>query len=189
MGQNQDTEITLGTGKLLALFFALVVICAVFFSLGFSMGRGSNKGATLIAEPSGTTLASSGANKASPARSEQTPVQTPAPLPVRQAQQKEENVPAAQSEPAPATATPAPEVAKGATGPGYIVQVAAVSKQEDAEALVNALRKKQYPVFVNSAVPGDSLFHVQIGPFAELKEAEDTRSKLVGDGYNPILKR
>ena len=37
----QDTEITLGTGRMLALFFALVVICAGFFAIGFSLGRKS----------------------------------------------------------------------------------------------------------------------------------------------------
>jgi len=31
MASSQDTEITLGTAKLLGLFFGLVVICAVFF--------------------------------------------------------------------------------------------------------------------------------------------------------------
>src|SRR5947199_1206350 len=36
---SQDTEITLGTGRMLALFFALVVICAAFFAIGFSLGR------------------------------------------------------------------------------------------------------------------------------------------------------
>src|SRR3981189_3682109 len=35
----QDTEITLGTGRMLALFFALVAICAGFFAIGFSLGR------------------------------------------------------------------------------------------------------------------------------------------------------
>ena len=37
----QDTEITLGTGKMLALFFGLVALCAVFFGMGFSLGRSS----------------------------------------------------------------------------------------------------------------------------------------------------
>ncbi len=70
-----------------------------------------------------------------------------------------------------------------------MVQVAAVSKQEDAEILVNALRKKQYPVFTVANVPGDSLFHVQVGPFADPREAESMRSRLAGDGYNAIVKR
>ena len=70
---------------------------------------------------------------------------------------------------------------------GYYVQVAAVSKQEDGDALVDALKKKQYPAFSS---PGpDKLFHVQVGPFTDIRNAEETRSKLVTDGYNPILKK
>ena len=73
-------------------------------------------------------------------------------------------------------------------GPGYMVQVAAVTKQEDADALVNALRKKQYPVFVTT-VATDKLFHVQVGPFPDAKDAEAMRARLLGDGYNPIVKK
>ena len=36
-----DTEIALGTRSLLAIFFGLVLICAIFFGLGYSVGRGS----------------------------------------------------------------------------------------------------------------------------------------------------
>ena len=75
------------------------------------------------------------------------------------------------------------------SGPGYFVQVAAVSKQDDAQALVDALKKKQYPAFTANTTPSDKLFHVQVGPFADLKDAEATKAKLVSDGYNPILKR
>jgi len=71
---------------------------------------------------------------------------------------------------------------------GYFVQVAAVSKQEDAEALVEALKKKQYPAFALNSSP-DKLFHVQVGPYSDIKEAEGMRTKLVSDGYNPILKK
>ncbi len=46
-----------------------------------------------------------------------------------------------------------------------------MSKQEDAQALVDALKKKQYAAFAANA-PGDKLFHVQVGPFADIKEAE-----------------
>ena len=35
----QDTEIILGTGRMLALFFTLVLVCAFFFAIGFSLGR------------------------------------------------------------------------------------------------------------------------------------------------------
>jgi len=44
MDSSQDTEITLGTGKLLGLFFGLVIVCAVFFALGYTLGRKSDAG-------------------------------------------------------------------------------------------------------------------------------------------------
>ena len=53
-----------------------------------------------------------------------------------------------------------------------------MSKQEDAEALVDALKKKQYAAFAANT-PGDKLFHVQVGPFSDIKEAEGARGKLV----------
>jgi len=71
----------------------------------------------------------------------------------------------------------------------YYVQVAAVSKQGDAEALVSALKNKQYQAFSASNSPTDKFIHVQVGPFADIKDAEATRSKLISDGYNPILKK
>jgi len=71
----------------------------------------------------------------------------------------------------------------------YFVQVAAVSKQEDADALVDALKKKQYPALVAAPVATDKLFRVQVGPFTDIKDAEAMRTKLIGDGYSPILKK
>ncbi len=46
MASTQDTEITLGTGKLLFLFFGLVGICALFFAVGYSLGRKSEPAIT-----------------------------------------------------------------------------------------------------------------------------------------------
>ena len=71
----------------------------------------------------------------------------------------------------------------------YFVQVAAVTKQEDAQALVDALKNKQYPAFVATNSANEKLFRVQVGPFADIKDAEATRSRLINDGYNPIVKK
>jgi cell division septation protein DedD len=89
---------------------------------------------------------------------------------------------------APPDASAQNDPAAVAPGNGYYVQVAAVSKQEDADALVEALKKKQYPAFSSNS-QGDSFFHVQVGPYSDIKQAEDMRAKLVSDGYNPILKK
>jgi cell division septation protein DedD len=93
---------------------------------------------------------------------------------------------AAASSPAPPGSHPAP-----VTGPGTIVvQIAAISREDDAVALAGALRKKNYNVFVvNNPVTNDKLYHVQVGPFTSLQDAEAMRLKLTGEGYNPIVKR
>ncbi len=43
MASAEDTEITLGVGKLLGLFFLLAAICGVFFSIGYSLGKSSGR--------------------------------------------------------------------------------------------------------------------------------------------------
>jgi cell division septation protein DedD len=49
------------------------------------------------------------------------------------------------------------------------------------------LKKKQYAAFATPV--GDKLFRIQVGPYNDIKDAEAMRAKLVGDGYNPILKK
>jgi DedD protein len=199
MAEGQDTEITLGTGRLLGLFFGLVVVCAAFFGLGFSMGRNSVKNAALTLQDNPTTsAASSPFVKTSPGTPDTTPTPAAAdrtPAPTTTAAEQPAPAPLVSS-PAPATtaasaANVPPELTKTASlsgGTGYTVQIAAVSKQEDADALVDALKKKSYPVFVANAAT-DKLYHVQVGPFADMKDAEAMKSKLMSDGYNPIVKR
>jgi cell division septation protein DedD len=64
--EKEASEITLSTASLLGIFFGLVLICGVFFGLGYSMGRGSERGA--IASGSG----------GAPAINDAEPVETPA---------------------------------------------------------------------------------------------------------------
>ncbi len=195
MASSEDTEITLGTGKLLVLFFGLVGICALFFALGYSLGRKSEPAVTTAsaaaAPPTSTNSKASGASTSAPPmtfyksveQKDANPELTPAP------DAKPETAPAstatAPAQTPPATADPAATL----PSPGYFVQVAAVSKQEDAESLVDALKKKEYPAFVAAQAASDKLFRVQLGPFAEVKDAEAMRARLVGDGYSPILKK
>jgi len=196
MASSQDTEITLGTGKLLVLFFGLVAICAVFFALGYSLGRKSEPGITTASAAVNPEPASSG-KKASNGTASAPPMTF-----YKNVEQKEASpelsAPAdAKNEMTSAPASSAPPAASQASGAdpstttptsGYFVQVAAVSKQDDADALVDALKKKDYPAFVAGAA-GDKLFRVQLGPFSEIKDAEAMRAKLVGDGYSPIVKK
>jgi cell division septation protein DedD len=209
MDPSQDTEITLGTAKLLGLFFGLVIICAVFFALGYTLGRKSDSG--LAAAGTAAPLATASNN---PKPTGSPSPQPPPPMTFYKAVEQKDANP--QLAPAPADASSASPAAAGQTPTsslsapssgtqgqtanspdpmgvvptaGYFVQVAAVSKQDDAEALVDALKKKQYPAFVATNSTADKLFRVQVGPFADLKDAESMRSRLINDGYNPILKK
>jgi DedD protein len=197
----RDTEITLSTGKLLGIFFALAIVCGVFFTMGYLLGKSTSAGgrteivATVPSSSAGKPYAG---NKTPEAVTQTCPPGSPNCAPVSSST---DNTPAAKASDQTSTAQPpsggktsdqstaqstSADVKSGAAS-SFMVQVAAVSKQEDAEILVTALRKKQYPVFIANAA-GDPLFHVQVGPFTDRKDAEAMRTRLSGDGYNAIVK-
>ena len=193
MASSEDTEITLGTGKLLVLFFGLVGICALFFGLGYSLGRKSEPAITTasaaVPQPtSNAGKASSGSAGAPPMTFYKAVEQKNANPQLAPAEAKTDTT-AAQANASPVqTPANAPDPTTTLPTGGYSVQVAAVSKQEDADALVDALKKKQYPAFV-APIAADKLCRVQVGPFPDVKEAEATRTRLISDGYSPILKK
>ena len=238
---SDDTEITLGAGKLLGLFFLLAAICGVFFSIGYSLGKSSGHEQALNDQPAqvnasgDTAQASSGSGGSKPsaavaakseapaaASDDASAANPPSNLTFYKAVQQNDNgaqPAAAASQPAPAAArnqkaiaapaatAPTPVASAPAaatthgpeavsrtspvTGPGTIVvQIAAVTREDDAVALAGALRKKNYNVFVvNNPVTNDKFYHVQVGPFSTVADAEATKAKLVAEGYNPIIKR
>jgi cell division septation protein DedD len=68
----------------------------------------------------------------------------------------------------------------------WMVQIAAVSHQEDADVLVGALRKRGYAVSVHRD-PLDNLMHVRVGPFSTHNDAVNMRQRLLNDGYNAVV--
>jgi len=193
----QGTEITLGTGRMLALFFGLVLICAVFFAIGFSLGKKTaSVGAANV--PAISTETPSAIVRPSAAKNTQ-PVSPAGDLSFYKTvgeKNADTGLTPQDSQPPPA-APPSADAPKADTGAplptpttgSYYVQVAAVSRQEDADALVEALKKKQYPAFAANNSTTDEFYHVQIGPYTDLKEAEAMRARLISDGYNPIVKK
>ena len=189
MEAETDTEITLGTGKMLVLFFGLVILCALFFGMGFTMGKNSVKSTPeLLATPTGARPSAANRFESSPpaAETQARPSAGPTtPAPTDNSASSSQSTTPDQSAQAPSSSGPEIPTQPGA---GYFVQVAAVSKQEDAQALVDALKAHQYAALIANQ-PSDKLFHVQIGPFTDIKDAEAIRAKLVSDGYSPILKK
>jgi len=132
------------------------------------------------ATPSGTAPVAA-AQEAAPSAT--IPAQVASPQvqqsPVRPAFAPGANVPDTQQ----AASAVRPALAQAGT---IMVQVAAVANPDDAEVLLNALRKRNYPVTARHE-PADNLIHVRVGPFATLGEADQWRTKLLNDGYNAIV--
>ncbi|HSE48080.1 MAG TPA: SPOR domain-containing protein [Terriglobales bacterium] len=172
------------TGSMLFYFFAVVILCAISLGVGYMMGKRSappSVDAAQVSQPAPV----SGAPKPGASRSEEAaPVETTTP----ETEAAPSPKPAA---PKPATTKAAVKTPEMATNPakGFMVQVAAVTRSEDADTLAGALRKKKYPVFVVPPAGADKFYRVQVGPFAELKDADAMKSKLAGDGYNAIVKK
>lgn len=215
----RDHEVTFGGAALMGIVICLVLICAMCFGIGYTLGKHSAGPATAsatapaqtpapdqeplqgsgsIPKPSaseqvsappadtgdGATPAATdeGANPpaAQPSTAQPAPqatVPAPAPSPVRAA------MPAAER-PQPAQAAPIVRPAMPAQM-AFMVQIAAVANPEDAEVLVNALRKRNY--VVTARRDPDGLIHVRIGPFSTHDEASRWRDKLLGDGYNAMI--
>ena len=198
----RDREITLGTTMVLGIFFGLAILCAVFFGFGYSIGAKHNAATSAVPALDTGSLSTVGGVKPAPgmagaavpaaklpvAEKIAVPVSVPedeAPAPV--AVTRPEPVPVKAAAVA-AKAVPPPVVPVAAPVLGQtMVQVSAMTRQEDADLLVSTLKKKNYNVAIHTE-PQDKLLHVQIGPFANHKDADVMRLKLQADGFNAIVK-
>jgi cell division septation protein DedD len=201
----QDREISLSTATILGIFFALALLCAVFFGFGYSMGRKSaqpSAGSSEVTTGSGIkgssgSLASTTVPASKPAAgTTQTavvpmdsandaaqPVAPPPPTAKPIAPSPGPNVSA---EPASRPVVALPVAATVSPSGTLVVQVAAMSHQEDADVVAVDLKRRGYTVAVRRE-PQDKLFHVQIGPFATKREADGMRQRLQTDGYNNAI--
>src|SRR5438105_15227813 len=73
--QARDTEITLSTGKLLGIFFALAIVCGVFFTMGYLLGKSTSAGGRteiVATVPSGSAAGKPNAGNKTPETTTQT---------------------------------------------------------------------------------------------------------------------
>ena len=187
---------------LIGLFLGVVLLCAVFFTLGYVMGRsqygGSVHAAAASSPPSGTPEEASSAKGKAAA----TPRST-AEWDFYTNKNRDHLDPAA---PALAPRTPAANWAPGPSasisatkssvrqGPpkmlqgSIVLQVAAVTRSSDALAMADALQQKKFPSFV-VAPATDNLYRVQVGPYTNDRSAEAAKTALDREGFKAIIKR
>jgi cell division septation protein DedD len=211
--QQRDTEVTLSTGMQLLLGFGLLLICGLCFGLGYAVGHrggqpamagdqqsangagaplqgnGSVSKPSTTAQPAAPPPVQNATPKGDGSQAASNPVQAPPSVVVPVAAPPASNpaAPSASQPPVRPALPPvnyAPPAVPSATQ--LMVQIAAVSHQEDAEVLVGALRKHGYAVNARRD-PADNLIHVRIGPFNNRDEANRWRMKLLNDGYNAMI--
>ncbi len=207
--QTADTELTISATTLLVLFFCLVLLCGVFFGLGYTLGR-RDPGAGNALSPAANAASSPVSHGKPAATSEVTPQPTTsaaaanqsvdagqssgasqtassAPVPQAETPAMPASPAVTQSQPAQTKTTQATVAVPAAAPAPIMVQVAAVSEQDTADLLVSALRKRGYSVGIRHEA-GDNLLHVQVGPFTTRADANAMRQKLLSDGYNAIVR-
>jgi cell division septation protein DedD len=191
MPKNEDGqyEMVLENRQVLGIFFVVAVLCGVFFALGYIVGKNTGTGFPPQAQTAAPAAGPEGRRSAlSPAQPpvQEPPAQIPETKPAETSVSPpviEEKTPQVQVKETPAAAPAAPPQENF-----ILLQVAALSKREDADAVVALLKKKNYPVTL-VAPTSDKLFRVQVGPFATVKEAEASRVRLQGEGFQPIVKK
>ena len=83
------------------------------------------------------------------------------------------------------------QVAGAANSPfpagSYVLQVAAMRQSVDATAVANSLRAKHFPATVVSPTT-DKYYHVQVGPYHDVKSADAAKKGLESAGFKAIVK-
>jgi DedD protein len=201
---------------LVSLFLGVVLLCGVFFTLGYVMGHNQYGGPVHAADaldnsaPSvrPTTkpkeVAPPPAPAASPANNEwdfyskknnddrvdpvvKTPGNTTTPS---------ETVPARASKPTPSapagnaktTPTAVRFQAPRLVKGSVVLQIAALTHESDALAMADVLQQKHFPSFV-VAPSTDNFYRVQVGPYQDEKAAESAKAALDHAGFIAIIKR
>jgi len=72
----------------------------------------------------------------------------------------------------------APQIPSGAV----LLQVAALTKQDDALAIASSLQKKHFSAYVQTPQK-DKFYRVQVGPFKDKKAAEAAKKGLESEGF------
>jgi DedD protein len=216
-GKRVGADRVLESRHLVGLFLGVVLLCSVFFTLGYVMGRTQFAGpvhAETFGRPSSAPAPSPRAKEKDP------PPPAPAPGEWDFYAKKDDSrtePPPPKHQPNPTNAAPIPAVATklastpppAATKPvaapaaskqaaryqppkmaknAIVVQVAALARQSDALHMADVIQEKQFPAFVVTPA-SDNFYRVQVGPYTDEKSAEAAKRALEQLGFKPIIKR
>ena len=201
---NKRGDRVLESRHLVGLFLGVVLLCGVFFTLGYVMGRTQYDTSVHASDVSPLHAAASPRNSAK-SSTEKTPAGpaagewdfyakkanneglAPAPKPTP-SNSSASGRPARTEEMRNESKLPShvrpPRMLKNA----IVLQVAALRHQGDALALADAIQQKHFPSFVVTPAT-DAYYRVQVGPYSSEAAAEKARRELDHQGFKSIIKR
>ncbi len=195
----------LSVRQLSLIFVALVVLCGMFFALGFIVARNQQPAVSAPTveriPPPGATPPEVNAplQSSSLASSPPSNAKSSSSGVIEQDLKGAGGVASAQAQPTPAvsstatsssTVSPAPAPAAAAPQ-GMMVQVLASRSKENAQSLVNRLKRDGYPaklITPQEAGEGGHVFRVQVGPFKSRETALRVLRRLSRQGFKPFIK-
>ncbi len=211
MGRSEDGEfeLILGNKQLLSVFFIVVVLLGVFFTMGYIVGKNSlpevaNR-SPLVIDPSKKGSETTGGTIVDP--SKPSPVEaspTPTPVPSRTPRPTPEPTSAPTSSPARPTPTPTPAptpppvsaggskpaslTGSGEPAPGQSFLQVVATTRSDGEMIVGVLKRRGFNALLAPG-PSDKLFRVLVGPL-DAASIPQTRTDLENAGFQkPYLRK
>jgi DedD protein len=205
-GKRGGGERVLESRHLVGLFLGVVLLCGVFFTLGYVMGR-NQFGGSVHAESTTKNTSSSAKSETVEPPAATAPdwdfydknkdtthleppagaVKSPSPASTPAKPTANTSAPAAtkaSANDAKAARLQQPAIPKSA----ILLQVAALRRQSDALEMAEAIQQKRFPCFV--ATPSsDNYYRVQVGPYQDIASAESAKRSLEQLGFKPIIKR
>lgn len=204
MGNGRRGDRVLESRHLVGLFLGVVLLCGVFFTLGYVMGRTQYDTSVHASDVSPLHPAASPRNsaKSSAEKTSAAPAPSEWDFYSKKADESLEAAPKPSvnhSAAPPRGAVNTEEKRDDAKLPSHVrpprmlknaivLQVAALRHQGDALALADAIQQKHFPSFVVTPAT-DAYYRVQVGPYSSEAAAEKARRELDHQGFKSIIKR
>lgn len=193
MRNNEDGEfeVVLGNKQLLSVFFIVVVLLGVFFTMGYVVGRKSSgdAAAQLVAERGSTADPASVSAAVNPPAESRTLAEPSGreepPDPGADTGDRPSPMPSASSE---TTAPPVSAERFRPPQPGETYLQAAATKRSEAELMAEVLAKKGFQTTIMPA-PNTEWYRVLVGPLPDAVTLDKTRTQLKEIGIEAILRK
>lgn len=201
--EDGEFELILGNKQLLSVFFIVVVLLGVFFTMGYIVGKnsaspdvasGKPPSGAMVVEPSDTTPTPKPTTAGSglvvePDKPSALERPTPEPVSKKKEDKSATPTPTPTPTPAPVSAARATLTPTGEPAPGQTFYQVVASTRPDCEIIVDVLKRKGFSATVAPG-PSADLFRVLVGPLSDAATISKTRTDLEAAGFQkPYLRK